>query len=107
MKSKIIILGCGSSVGVPRVDGYWGNCDKKNKKNRRLRCSALITKGSNSILIDTSPDLREQLLANNIKSITSVIFSHEHADQTNGLFELRPFFGFLKKELMCMEINLL
>jgi len=99
MKSKIVILGCGSSVGVPRVDGYWGNCDKKNKKNRRLRCSALITKGSNSILIDTSPDLREQLLANNIKSVTSVIFSHEHADQTNGLFELRPFFWLSKKRI--------
>ena len=92
MKTKLIILGCGSSVGVPRIDGHWGSCDKNNKKNYRTRCSALITKGSNTILIDTSPDLKYQLLKNKIKNITSVIFTHEHADQTNGMFELRPFF---------------
>ena len=99
MKSRIIILGCGSSVGVPRIDGYWGNCDKKNVKNRRLRCSAAIIKGTNCILIDTSPDLREQLLNNNIKNVNSVIFTHEHADQTNGLFELRPFFWRSQKRI--------
>ncbi len=92
MKSKLIILGCGSSIGVPRIDGFWGNCKKNNLKNKRSRCSAIIIKGSNSILIDTSPDLRHQLLSNNIKNISSVIYTHEHADQTNGLFELRPFF---------------
>ena len=99
MKSKLIILGCGSSVGVPRVDGFWGNCDKDNKKNNRTRCSAIIIKGSNSILIDTSPDIRKQLLSNKIRRITSVIFTHEHADQTNGLFELRPFYWKNKKKI--------
>ncbi len=99
MKSKLIILGCGSSVGVPRIDGFWGNCKKNNKKNNRSRCSAIIVKGSNSVLIDTSPDLRTQLLSNNIKKISSVIFTHEHADQTNGLFELRPFFWKNKKRI--------
>ena len=99
MKSKLIILGCGSSVGVPRVDGFWGNCDKDNKKNNRTRCSAIIIKGSNSILIDTSPDIRKQLLSNKIKRINSVIFSHEHADQTNGLFELKPFYWKNKKKI--------
>lgn len=99
MKSKLIILGCGSSVGVPRIDGQWGRCDKNNKKNKRTRCSAIIIKGSNSILIDTSPDLRTQLLSNKIKNISSVIFTHEHADQTNGLFELRPFFWKYKKRI--------
>ena len=99
MKSKLIILGCGSSVGVPRVDGFWGNCDKNNKKNNRSRCSAIIIKGSNSILIDTSPDIRKQLLSNKIRRINSVIFSHEHADQTNGLFELRPFYWKNKKKI--------
>ncbi len=99
MKSKLIILGCVSSVGVPRVDGFWGNCDKNNKKNYRSRCSAIIIKGSNSILIDTSPDIRNQLLSNKIKKITSVIFTHEHADQTNGLFELRPFYWKKKKKI--------
>jgi phosphoribosyl 1,2-cyclic phosphate phosphodiesterase len=99
MKSKLIILGCGSSVGVPRIDGYWGKCKKKNKKNNRTRCSAIVIKGSNSILIDTSPDLKFQLLNNKIKNISSVIITHEHADQTNGLFELRPFFWKNKKKI--------
>ena len=92
MKSSLIILGCGSSIGVPRIDGFWGKCNKKNKKNIRTRCSAAIIKGSNSILIDTSPDIKNQLFSNKIKNISSVIFTHEHADQTNGLFELRPFY---------------
>tara|TARA_B100000029_G_scaffold514392_1_gene617028 strand:- start:546 stop:1316 length:771 start_codon:yes stop_codon:yes gene_type:complete len=99
MKSKLIILGSGSSVGVPRIDGFWGNCKKYKKKNIRTRCSALIIKGSNKILIDTSPDIRVQLLSNNIKNISSVIYTHEHADQTNGLFELRPFFWKYKKKI--------
>ena len=88
MKSKLIILGSGSSIGVPRIDGDWGKCDRKNKKNIRSRCSAIIIKGSNHILIDTSPDIKSQLLQNKVKDITSVIYTHEHADQTNGLFEL-------------------
>ena len=92
MSVKFIILGCGSSVGVPRIDGVWGKCKKKNKKNIRTRCSAAIIKGSNTILIDTSPDIKNQILSNKIKNISSVLFTHEHADQTNGLFELRPFF---------------
>ena len=64
---------------------------QKNKKNIRSRCSAMIIKGKNSVLIDTSPDIRNQLIDNNIKNISSVIYTHEHSDQTNGLFELRPF----------------
>ncbi len=99
MNTKLIILGCGSSVGVPRIDGYWGKCNSLNIKNYRTRCSAIIIKGSNNILIDTSPDLRSQLLKNKIKNISSVILTHEHADQTNGLFELRPFFWKNKKKI--------
>jgi len=99
MKPKLIILGCGSSVGVPRIDGFWGKCKKNIKKNIRTRCSAVIKKGSNSILIDTSPDIKHQLLSNDIKEVSSVIFTHEHADQTNGLFELRPFFWRYKKRI--------
>ena len=99
MRSKLIILGSGSSVGVPRIDGFWGNCKKNNIKNFRTRCSAAIVKGSNLILIDTSPDIKYQLRSNNIKNISSVIFTHEHADQTNGLFELRPFFWKHKKKI--------
>jgi len=91
MKTKLIILGCGHSMGTPRIDGYWGHANRNNKKNIRTRCSAIILKGSNSILIDTSPDIRNQFINNKIKNISSVIYTHEHSDQTNGLFELRPF----------------
>ena len=86
MKTKLIILGSGNSTGVPRIDGHWGSCNKRNKKNIRSRCSAAILKGSNTILIDTSPDIRNQVLDNNIKNINSVIYTHEHSDQTNGIF---------------------
>ena len=99
MKSKLIILGCGNSTGIPTIDGRWGKCNKKNKKNFRTRCSAIILKGSNSILIDTSPDIRNQLLNNKIKKLSSVIYTHDHSDQTNGLFELRPYFWKNKKKI--------
>ena len=102
MKTELLILGCGSSVGVPRIDGSWGECDKRDKKNIRTRSSAIIFKGSNAILIDTSPDLRSQLLQNKIKDLSSVVLTHEHADQTNGLFELRPFFWKYKKKNKCI-----
>jgi len=99
MKSKLIILGCGSSVGIPRIDGSWGKCNKREKKNHRTRCSAIVIKGTNSVLIDTSPDVKHQLTSNKIKNISSVLFTHEHADQTNGLFELRPFFWKNKRKI--------
>ena len=92
MKTKLIILGCGNSTGVPTIDGSWGKCKKNNIKNYRTRCSAIIIRGKNSILIDTSPDIKYQLIKNNIKRLSHVIYTHEHADQTNGLFELRPFY---------------
>ena len=96
---QFIILGCGSSMGVPRIDGYFGNCDPSNKKNYRTRCSALIKNGKKNILIDTSPDLRQQLLSNKIKLINSVFFTHMHADQTHGINDLRVFFLKLKKRI--------
>ena len=99
MRAKLIILGSGNSMGIPRIDGSWGNCNKSNKKNTRTRCSAIILKGKNSILIDTSPDIRNQFINNKIKVLSSVVFTHEHADQTNGLFELRPFFWKNKKKI--------
>ena len=89
---KFIILGCGSSMGVPRPDGYFGNCDPKNKKNYRTRCSALIKTDLENVLIDTSPDLRYQMLSQNIKKIDKVFYSHMHADQTHGINDLRSFF---------------
>ena len=89
---KFIILGCGSSMGVPRSDGDFGNCNPQNIRNYRSRCSALIKTKSETILIDTSPDLRQQLLKNNIKSIDKVFYSHMHADQTHGINDLRVFY---------------
>ena len=96
---KFIILGCGSSMGVPRPDGYFGNCDPKNKKNYRTRCSALIKSKAENILIDTSPDLRQQLLRHNIKKIDKVFYSHMHADQTHGINDLRSFYINSRKQI--------
>ncbi|MDC3101860.1 MBL fold metallo-hydrolase [Candidatus Pelagibacter sp.] len=89
---KFIILGCGSSMGVPRPDGFYGNCDPNNKKNHRTRCSALFQTSDENILIDTSPDLRQQLLRHKIKKINKVLYSHMHGDQTHGINDLRSFF---------------
>ena len=68
-KTEITLLGCGSSLGVPRIDGYWGKVDKKNKKNHRTRCSLFIKYKDLNIIIDTSPDMKNQLLNNKINKI--------------------------------------
>jgi len=99
MTIKFIILGSGSSMGVPRADGYSGNCNLNNRKNFRTRCSALIKFNDNNILIDTSPDLRSQLLKNRIKTIDKVFYTHLHADQTHGINDLRPFYLINKKQI--------
>ena len=96
---KFIILGCGSSMGVPRPDGFFGNCDPKNKKNYRTRCSALIKTSEENVLIDTSPDLRQQLLRHKIKKIDKVLYSHLHGDQTHGINDLRTFYINNKKQI--------
>ncbi len=96
---KFIILGCGSSMGVPRPDGFFGNCDPKNLKNYRTRCSALLKTSDQNILIDTSPDLRQQLLRHKIKKINKVLFSHMHGDQTHGINDLRSFYISSKNQI--------
>ena len=96
---KFIILGCGSSLGVPRIDGYFGKCDPNNKKNYRSRCSALIKTRNEVAIFDTSPDLRQQLLNNKIKNIDKVFYSHMHADQTHGINDLRVFYIKKKKTI--------
>ena len=96
---KFTILGCGSSMGVPRPDGFFGNCDPNNKKNYRTRCSALIQTSDENILIDTSPDLRQQLLRHKIKKINRVLFSHMHGDQTHGINDLRSFYINSRKQI--------
>ena len=98
MKNKFTILGCGSSLGSPWITGYKANL-KKTPKNIRTRCCAHIQKGDLSILIDTSPDIKTQFLKNKIKSLDAIIYTHEHADQTTGIFEMRPFFWKNKKKI--------
>ncbi len=96
---KIIILGCGSSLGSPWINNNWGNCDEKNKFNLRTRCSIIIQKKNLSVLIDTSPDIKKQFLDNKIIKVDYVLYTHEHADQTSGIFELRPFFFKTRKRI--------
>jgi len=91
------LLGCGSSLGAPWITNYNAKL-KKHIKNKRSRCCAHIRKGSLSILIDTSPDIKSQCIKNKIKSLDSIIYTHEHADQTSGIFEMRPFFWKNKKK---------
>ena len=91
MKTKFIILGSGYSLGVPSADGYWGKCNPIEKKNYRTRCSAFIKSNIKNIIIDTSPDIRQQLIRNDIKNIDCVLFSHKHGDQIHGINDLRVF----------------
>ena len=86
-------------MGVPRPDGFFGNCDPNNKKNYRTRCSGLIKTNKENILIDTSPDLRQQLLRHKITKISRVLYSHMHGDQTHGINDLRSFYINSKKQL--------
>jgi phosphoribosyl 1,2-cyclic phosphate phosphodiesterase len=90
---RATILGCGSSAGVPRIGGDWGDCDPENPKNRRSRCSLLVErisgKGVTRALIDTSPDLRAQLLAAGVGLLDGVVYTHPHADHLHGIDDLR------------------
>ena len=98
MINKFTILGCGSSLGSPWITNFKGKLSN-NKKNIRTRCCAHIQKGNLSILIDTSPDIKYQLLKNKIKSLDAILYTHEHSDQTSGIFEMRPFFWKNKKKI--------
>ncbi|HAJ45089.1 MAG TPA: phosphoribosyl 1,2-cyclic phosphodiesterase, partial [Alphaproteobacteria bacterium] len=90
----VTILGCGSSGGVPRLGGpdgrgEWGACDPNEPRNRRSRCSILLKRGETTVLVDTSPDMREQLLRARQARLDAVLITHEHADQLHGLDDLR------------------
>ena len=96
--NKFTILGCGSSLGSPWITNYSARL-KKSSKNMRTRCCAHIQKGNLSVLIDTSPDIKSQFLSNKISSLDAIIYTHEHADQTSGIFEMRPFYWKNKKKI--------
>lgn len=90
---RFTILGCGSSGGVPRLGGHWGACDPDEPRNRRTRCSMLVERtgpeGTTRVLIDTSPDMRAQLLAAGVGELDAVVYTHQHADHVHGLDDLR------------------
>ena len=103
MTLTLTILGSGSSAGVPRPALGWGVCDPNNPKNRRRRCSLLVEQTSNHgttrIVIDTSPDLREQLISTDVDHIDAVFLTHEHADQTHGMDDLRSVVIHMRKRI--------
>ncbi|MGF1461865.1 MAG: MBL fold metallo-hydrolase [Maricaulaceae bacterium] len=94
---RATVLGCGSAGGVPRVGGEWGACDPNDPRNRRSRCSLLVEQWRDDapdrvtrVLVDTSPDLRAQLLAVGVGKLDAVLYTHDHADQSHGIDDLRP-----------------
>ena len=101
---RFTILGCGSSGGVPRLGGHWGDCDPKNPKNRRRRCSVLVERvhgdAVTRVLIDTSPDMREQLLDAGIGHLDGVVYTHSHADHVHGIDDLRQIVLNMRRRLV-------
>lgn len=105
---KLTVLGCGTSSGVPRIGNDWGACDPHEPRNRRTRCSILVESAATQILVDTAPDLREQLLANDIVHLDAVLWTHDHADHCHGIDDLRQVFhhrgspvpGYARKETL-------
>lgn len=100
---RFTILGCGSSGGVPRIGNIWGECDPENPRNRRLRCSMLVERisgeGITRVLIDTTPDMREQLLRAGVGELDAVVYTHSHADHVHGLDDLRQISFNMRRRL--------
>ncbi|MEO0371060.1 MAG: MBL fold metallo-hydrolase [Pseudomonadota bacterium] len=103
VETRFTILGCGSSGGVPRLGGNWGDCDPENPRNHRRRCSLLVERqadaGTTRVLIDTSPDLRSQLLDAGVGELDAVIYTHEHADHVHGIDDLRMIVFNMRKRV--------
>lgn len=98
---KLTVLGCGTSSGVPRIGGDWGQCDPANPKNRRRRVSVLVEHGETRILVDTTPDLREQLLSAGVGKLDAVFWTHDHADHAHGIDDLRGVTHQLGRKVAC------
>ncbi len=101
MPLSLTMLGCGTSSGVPRVGGDWGRCDPANPRNRRRRVSVLVRHGDTQILVDTSPDLREQLLDAEVSDLTAVLYTHDHADHCHGIDDLRALYHRRRSRIPC------
>lgn len=99
MTMQITILGCGSSAGVPAIGNYWGKCDPNNPKNQRLRSSILVKSDKSRILIDASPDLRQQLLLADVDHIDAVLITHAHADHIHGIDDFRYLNHLMNKHI--------
>ncbi len=104
MSLRVTILGCGSSGGVPRVGQGWGACDPNEPRNRRMRCSILIERtgqdgAKTGVLVDTSPDLREQLLGVGVTRLDGIVMTHPHADHTHGIDDVRPLYMLMRRRL--------
>jgi phosphoribosyl 1,2-cyclic phosphate phosphodiesterase len=105
---KLTVLGCGTSSGVPRIGPDWGACDPNEPRNRRTRASILVESATTRILVDTGPDLREQLIAANVSHIDAVLWTHDHADHSHGIDDLRqlaqsrrePVKGYAKRQTL-------
>jgi phosphoribosyl 1,2-cyclic phosphate phosphodiesterase len=98
---KVTMLGSGTSSGVPRIGGEWGQCDPAEPKNRRRRVSLLVEHDGHTILIDTSPDMREQLLDAGVRRLDAVFYTHDHADHAHGIDDLRQVFHIMGQPVEC------
>ena len=96
---KVTILGSGTSGGVPRLGNVWGDCDPTNPKNRRRRVSILVEHRGTQVMVDTSPDLREQCLSAGITHLDGVLYTHDHADHTHGIDDLRGVFLLMRRKV--------
>ncbi len=96
---RVTVLGSGGSAGVPVIGNQWGNCDPTNPKNHRTRPSVLVEQDGVAVLVDTSPDLRQQLLAADVQRLDAVVWSHQHADHAHGIDELREICRLMQKPL--------
>lgn len=88
---RVTVLGCGTSGGVPRIGNIWGACDPSEQRNRRRRSSILVQSASTNLIVDTTPDMREQCLDINLQRLDGALYTHDHADHVNGIDDLRGF----------------